>query len=186
VKAATSLPDKPCRRILDWFHLAMYFQIALRLATRLRLWHYSDKRTVFEEIEHIKWKLWHGQHVAGRDRLRLLATWIGLKANSQTKEKLTSRLFELFHYVEDNAAYLVNYAQRYREGLPISSAMAESVVNQVISRRFVKKQQMRWTPEAAHGVLQVRTAVLNGELATHFKEWYPAFAANDPEINIAA
>ena len=64
--------------------------------------------------------------------------------------------------------------------------MAESVVNQVISRRFVKKQQMRWSPEAAHQLLQVRTAVLNDELATHFKLWYPGFATNDPVYARAA
>jgi hypothetical protein len=33
-----------------------------------------------------------------------------------------------------------------RHGEAISSSIAESTVNQVISRRFVKKQQMRWQP----------------------------------------
>jgi hypothetical protein len=36
----------------------------------------------------------------------------------------------------------------------ISSASVESTVNQVVSKRMVKKQQMRWTPEGAHLVLQ--------------------------------
>jgi hypothetical protein len=48
-------------------------------------------------------------------------------------------------------------------------------VNQVISRRMVKKQQMRWPPAGAHLLLQVRTRVLNDDLATDFHRWYPGF-----------
>jgi hypothetical protein len=32
----------------------------------------------------------------------------------------------------------------------------------VVSRRFCKKQQMRWTPRGAHLLLQIRTRVSNG------------------------
>ena len=186
IKAATPLAGKASQRILDWFHFAMYFQIALQTATPFKRWHYNATCTVFEEIERIKWTFWHGRCEAGCQRLRLLATWIGSQANTQVKVKLTVRLFDLLHYAADNADYLVNYARRHRDGLPIASAMAESVVNQVISRRFVKKQQMRWSPQAAHKLLQVRTAVLNGELAEHFKLWHPGFATNDPVYARAA
>jgi hypothetical protein len=51
----------------------------------------------------------------------------------------------------------------------------ESTVNQVISKRFVKKQQMLWTPRGAHLLLQTRTKVLNGDLEETFRRWYPAF-----------
>ncbi len=53
--------------------------------------------------------------------------------------------------------------------------MAESTVNQVVSRRMVKKQQMQWTPEGAHLLLQTRTRVLNDELEGLFRQWYPDF-----------
>src|SRR5260370_41312919 len=36
--------------------------------------------------------------------------------------------------------------------------------NQVVSKRMVKKQQMRWTESGAHNLLQVRTKVLNDQL----------------------
>jgi len=55
-------------------------------------------------------------------------------------------------------------------------AIAESTVNQVISRRFVKKQQMRWQPDTAHLLLQVRTRSLNGTLRETFQRWWPAMA----------
>jgi hypothetical protein len=46
----------------------------------------------------------------------------------------------------------------------------ESTVNQVVSRRFVKKQQMNWTLRGAHLLLQNRTTVLNHELEEVFFE----------------
>ena len=186
IKAATPLVGKGSQRILDWFHFAMYFQIALQTATPFKRWQYNAVRTIFEEIERIKWRFWHGQAEAACHRLKLLATWIGSQANTKLKVKLTERLFDLLHYAQDNIDYLVNYARRHRNGQRISSAMAESVVNQVISRRFVKKQQMRWSPQGAHHLLQVRTAVLNDELAQHFKRWHPGFATNDPVYARAA
>ena len=186
IKAATPLTGKSTQRILDWFHFAMYFQIALQTATPFKRWQYNATRTVFEEIDRINWRFWHGQVEAGCERLLLLAISFGSQANTKTKQKLTSRLFDLLYYAQDNADYLVNYARRYRDGLPISSSMAESTVNQIISHRFVKKQQMRWSPKAAHQLLQVRTAVLNNELAEHFKRWHPGFASNDPVYMRAA
>jgi hypothetical protein len=44
-----------------------------------------------------------------------------------------------------NQAFIPNYSDRYRHGETISTAFVESTVNYVVSKRFVKKQQMRWT-----------------------------------------
>jgi hypothetical protein len=57
----------------------------------------------------------------------------------------------------------------------ISTAFVESTINQVVSRRFVKKQQMSWTLKGAHLLLQTRTKVLNNELDEVFRRWYPKF-----------
>jgi hypothetical protein len=48
-----------------------------------------------------------------------------------------------------------------------------------------KSQQMRWTPRGAHLLLQVRTRVLNNDLANDFQRWYPAFVTPSPS-NTAA
>jgi len=53
----------------------------------------------------------------------------------------------------------------------------ESTINQVVSKRFVKKQQMQWTPRGAHLLLQTRTKVLNNDLEDVFRSWYPQFYA---------
>ena len=68
-----------------------------------------------------------------------------------------------------------NYGERYRHGERISTGFVESTVNQVISKRFCKKQQMAWTPRGAHLLLQIRTRVLNGDWEATFREWYPGF-----------
>lgn len=53
------------------------------------------------------------------------------------------------------------------------TGFVESTINQVVSKRFVKKQQMRWTERGAHLLLQVRTKVLNDQLRDTFEGWYP-------------
>ena len=73
----------------------------------------------------------------------------------------------------------MNYADRYHHGDPISAGLVESAVNKIVSKRFVKKQQMAWADQNAHDLLQVRTTLLNNELRDHFEQWYPSMAANE-------
>jgi hypothetical protein len=49
----------------------------------------------------------------------------------------------------------------------------ESTVNQVVSKRFCKKQQMQWSKRGAHLLLHTRVKTLNRELGSVFKRWYP-------------
>ena len=46
----------------------------------------------------------------------------------------------------------------------MSCSIAESAVNEVVSLRCAKKRLMRWTNQGAHLLIQVRVAVLNGNL----------------------
>jgi hypothetical protein len=64
--------------------------------------------------------------------------------------------------------------------------MAESAVNQIISTRFVKTQQMKWTERGAHLLLQVRTHVLNGDLRDLFCRWYPGMQTSEEPVQHAA
>jgi hypothetical protein len=80
-------------------------------------------------------------------------------------ETIDFRIREVLAYVLRNSATPVNYGRRHRNGQSISSAMAESAVNQIINTRMCKRQQMRWTPRGAHFLLQVRCAILNGDAA---------------------
>jgi hypothetical protein len=88
-------------------------------------------------------------------------------------KKLQEAVHEFRGYIAVNKPFIPNYGDRYRHGETISTAFVESTVNQVVSRRMVKQQQMRWTPRGAHLLLQVRTQVLNKDLREIFGRWYP-------------
>jgi hypothetical protein len=78
-------------------------------------------------------------------------------------------------YIRNNREFIPNFGERYRQGERISTAFVESTINQVVSRRFVKKQRMQWSLKGAHLLLQTRTKVLNNELEDVFRRWYPRF-----------
>ena len=59
-------------------------------------------------------------------------------------------------------------------------------VSRKVSRRFCKKQQMQWSKEGAHLLLQTRVWTLNGDLGAVFKGWYPDMDLEVEEIAIAA
>ena len=98
-------------------------------------------------------------------------------------QKLLKGVYELHTYIENNRAYIPNFGERYRNGDTISTAFVESTVNQVISKRFVKKQSMQWTQRGAHLLLQTRTRVLNDDLESTFREWYPHFRPQETKMS---
>lgn len=88
-------------------------------------------------------------------------------------------------YISRNRSFIPNYGERYRYGEAISTAFVESTVNQVVSKRMAKKQQMCWSKQGAHWLLQVRSKVLNEELQLAFRQWYAGFAAEEVEPALA-
>src|SRR6202008_1737812 len=89
--------------------------------------------------------------------------------------KLLQVVQEFYTFIERNRAFIPNYGERYRNGERISTGFVESTVNYVVSKRMVKKQQMRWSQRGAHLLLQIRTRVLNEEWENTFRRWYPDF-----------
>jgi hypothetical protein len=69
----------------------------------------------------------------------------------------------------------VNYGARRRRGEPISTAFIESAINEIIAKRMVKSQQMRWDRRTLQPFLDVRVAVLDGTLERSFRQIYPSF-----------
>jgi hypothetical protein len=101
-------------------------------------------------------------------------------SSESTARKLLKAVEEFHTYIRNNAGFIPNYGERYRHGERISTGFVESTVNQVVSKRMVKKQQMRWSQRGAHLLLQIRTRVLNGEWEATFRTWYPGFRAHTP------
>jgi hypothetical protein len=58
---------------------------------------------------------------------------------TEKHNKLIQKLEEFETYIRNHARLIPNYAERYRYGETISTAFAESTINQVVSKRLVKK-----------------------------------------------
>jgi hypothetical protein len=85
---------------------------------------------------------------------------------------------ELGEEIREKMARL-KWALWYRNGETIATGFVESTVNQVVSKRFCKKQQMQWSKRGAHLLLQTRVKTLNRELCAVFKRWYPDLEVED-------
>jgi hypothetical protein len=110
---------------------------------------------------------------------------------SSLLEKTTVRFIrrlttELLAYLANNIDSLPNYGKPYRAGQGISSVFVESAVNQLIDKRMSKSQQMRWDPQCAHQLLQVRVRVVDGQLLDDFVRWHPGFPSNDATMRAVA
>ena len=121
-------------------------------------------RTVQDEIASAKWLTWHGKGAEAVERIKSIHDLLGVTPEHPAYSALWWNLRGTYWYLESNDKYLVNYGWRYRRGMPISSSIAESAVNEVVSLRCAKKRQMRWTNKGAHLLVQVRVALLNGDL----------------------
>ena len=73
-------------------------------------------------------------------------------------------------YIRSNRTAVVDYGTRYRSGRRIATSLAESAVNSLVAKRMVKNQQMRWLQRGAHLMLQVRAAMINGNLRHRLRE----------------
>ena len=175
------------QQLLDWFHIAMRFQHlwqALGPIDRATPGGLYTLRTV---VESAKWRLWHYQPVSCFSKLSYLSRQLESLSDGEAKTRTKKLLLDLTHYLYRNERFLGDYANRYRAGLPISSGTAESTVNCVISKRFVKKQQMSWSSAGANALLQIRCAVLNDRYWGQFQKSHrETEASNDSAIAVAA
>jgi hypothetical protein len=173
-------------RILDWFHIEMKFKAAENSIFGCRMIEPWQRKSVKTDIEHAKWLVWHGKGGKAVARIKALDALL-LEKTDYESSTLWWNLRRLYFYIDNNAATLVNYGARYHKGLPISSSIAESAVNQIVSHRMAKKQQMRWTDDGAHCLAQVRVAVLNNEFSVkRLAELAPMPCANSSQAPQAA
>ena len=147
--------------ILDWFHVAMRMTQLSQTIKGLPAdpTDEPDPPKHTEEclriLRRAKAYLWHGSPHRALQTLEDLTWEIGTE--SEHAKAIQDKLEEFMGYVTANLTSIPNYADRQRHGEPIATGFVESAVNQVVSKRLVKKQQMRWTPTGAHHLLQVRT-----------------------------
>ena len=171
VRSATGGPVEP---ILDWFHLSMRLHHVEQIMSGLAALQpppLVPLEPVQVEVERLRHLLWNGYHEKACKTLDRIVSWAET-ANTGSDHamvvakvgRLVTRCKELRAYIENNTDALIDYGQRYRAGKPVSSSRAESTVNQLVNARMNKRRQMRWSPQGAHRVLQVRAAVLDNRL----------------------
>ena len=139
------------------------------------------------KIERLKWSLWHGQVDKALGKIDDLETAIEPFSETYARfPRLVKALSELRTYIVNNRHVIPNYGERYRHGEAIATGFVESTVNEVVSKRFCKKQQMPWSKEGAHLLLQTRVRTINGELSAIFQRWYPDMDLQVEEMPVAA
>jgi hypothetical protein len=162
-----------CQHRLDWFHIArrlekirkqlLYLPATLEDFGRHLAFHSRN-------LDSIKHQLWNdgietAEYGMTAFRIGLFQhAWNQPKENKTHFQIIESQLDELRSYLYAHHEAVRGYARTFRSGERVSTANVESTVNQLISRRFCKKQQMSWTRAGAQGLLHVKTAVLNGVL----------------------
>jgi hypothetical protein len=169
--------------LLDWFHITMKITVMRQTVKGLPVELPLDRPPDFDhEFERIKWFLWHGNVFQALQTLNMLVDDLEM-LQAMLKVPVVSKLLRLTcefqRYIQKNQQFIPNYGDRYRHNEIISTAFVESTVNQVISKRFVKKQQMRWTQEGTHLLLQIRIQVLNNDWRKTLCRWYPGLQKQD-------
>jgi len=160
--------------ILDWFHLTMKLTVLEQYGKGLVQCEAALGEEIREKIARLKWSLWHGQVDKALSKLNDLERSIEpLNETYARFPQLVKALSALRTYIVNNRHLMPNYGERYHHGEAIATGFVESTVNEVVSKRFCKKQQMQWSKEGAHWLLQTRVRTLNGELGAIFKRWYP-------------
>ena len=164
--------------LIDWFHIAMRLTVLQQQTKALQQEKPQTGADISKQLESVKHLLWHGNTEEVLERIVSQLIDLSLiSAHSDAAEKVADGLTEFETYIRNNQEFIPNFGERRRQGETISTAFVESTINQVVSRRFVKKQQMQWTLRGAHLLLQTRTKVLNDELEETFRQWYPQFRA---------
>ena len=156
--------------VLDWFHLAMRVQHAAQCASgwpNATIRGRRDGARFSDAVEHIRWRLWHGQTGRALRLIQRTLTAVTAKAEGKTAAarsaaKLAKALIALETYVSGLADLIIDYASARLDDEPFSTSPTEDTVQWLLHSRMGARQQMRWSPRGAHLMLQVRTAIVNG------------------------
>ena len=166
---------------LDWFHVTMRLTVLANMARSLPpLPEVPDfAARIGAGLDKLRWLLWHGNTFRAGQVLSWLQdglyTGTGDENPPEAQVKLARYISEFATCIRASAHLIPDYGERHRCGEAISPAPAKSAASQVIAKRMVKKQQTRWSPAGAQLFPQVRTAVLDNDLAGCFRRWHPGF-----------
>jgi hypothetical protein len=143
--------------ILDWHHVTMRLTVLDQYAKGLVHHDQQLGEEIREKIEQLKWALWHGNLYKARYKIDDIEALIDNFEEVYPQFKPLAKAAEEFRiYITNNGHLIPHYGERYRYGEAIATGFVESTVNQVVSKRVCKRQQMQWSKRGAHLLLQTR------------------------------
>ena len=134
------------RPILDWFHIAMRLRHTKLAAANLPTDNpdrVKAKAVIVAEVERLHWRIWNGRaknaqrsinrirkvmHVFKAEHIR--------SAKTAASSKLWHALCAIDEYLRGQAAWLVNYAERFRAGERVGTSITEGTANFLVNRRM--------------------------------------------------
>lgn len=131
--------------ILDWFHIT-------KRLTEIFLWQPSELKLLWKTVKDFLWKGNVDNALSVLDNVKIF-----------DNTKIQKKIKNFIGYLENNRQYIIDYDTNRDNNLPISSAIAESLIEQLVSPRLKKKQKMQWSRESAEYILQIRSCYLNNE-----------------------
>jgi hypothetical protein len=176
---------------LDWFHIAMRLQHAGKTAGTLPAdtpERENARAMIVAEVDRLRWRIWNGKAKDAKvtlERIRQVMPVFrgeGDRKKDPSSRRLWTALREIDRYLTSQSAWLVNYAERHRAGLPVGTSLTEGTANFLVNRRMNKSQQMRWSRRGADLLLQVRCAGFNGKFRSSFGQ---LFQIVDPASELA-
>lgn len=171
---------------LDWFHITMRITVLNQYLKGIVKVDEQTGKQYQKYLEKIKWYLWHGNIHKALDYLSYFDDAFFIENDYQHLDGFKKHAADFVTYIQNNQHYITNYGERYRNDEIYTTSFTESTINEVVARRFCKKQQRQWTKKGAHAMLVTRTKVLNNDLADCFKDWYPHFKIEDENIKKTA
>ena len=131
-----------------------------------------DRAKFTDAVEHIRWRLWHGQ--TGRALCLIQRTLADVNAKAEGKTaparsaaKLAKALIALETYVSGLADLIIDYASARLDDEPFSTSPTEGAVQWLLHRRMGARQQMRWSPLPSHRRMIAPTFGTVSRTATH-------------------
>jgi len=130
--------------ILDWFHIGKHFKNVENQLPQ------KEKKL----LDVAKKSLWRGHTSA-------CLLWLEKIKSRLTQPNHLKKINALITYITNNQAYIVDYEKRKEQGQLFTSHVAESTVEHYAGSRLKKQQKMQWTRDGAHGILQLRGAMIS-------------------------
>ena len=122
--------------VLDWFHLAMRIQHAAQCAVGWpanAVGHCRNRAKFADSVEHIRWRLWHGQTRRALCLIQRTLAAVNAKADGKTvaarsAAKLAKALIALETYVSGLVDPIIDYASAWQDDEPFSTSPTEGAV----------------------------------------------------------